>query len=103
MATLAQPATQTSCAYLTSPVGSEPIFTPEDLSKEQRQIAQTAISFVASEVTPRREAIEHQEQLEGQHILRTLLRKAGELGLLMADVPEEYGGLEAGLLVSTML
>jgi alkylation response protein AidB-like acyl-CoA dehydrogenase len=103
MATVAQPVTKTTCAYLTSPAGSEPIFTPEDLSKEQRQIAQTALGFVASEVAPRREAIEHQEQLDGQPILRTLLRKAGDLGLLMADVPEEYGGIEAGLMVSTML
>jgi acyl-CoA dehydrogenase len=43
--------------------------------------------FVAHEVTP------HQERWrKQQHVDRALWNKAGELGLLLADVPEEYGG-----------
>ena len=95
--------TTTTCAFLTSPAGSGPVFSPERMTEEQKLIAATALGFVDSEVRPRRDAITHQEQLEGRHILRTLLRRAGDLGLLMADVPEAYGGLEAGLTVSTML
>ncbi|MDB5075282.1 MAG: acyl-CoA dehydrogenase [Chloroflexi bacterium] len=103
MTSVAEPTTGITCAFLTTPAGSADVFSPERMTEEQRLIAQTARAFVDSEVRPRREAISHQEELEGAHILRTLLGKAGELGLLMADVPEAYGGLEAGLTVSTML
>ena len=93
----------TTGEYLTTPVGEQPIFTPELLSDEQQMIAQTGLSFIAGQVVPRREAIEQQQTIEGQPILRVLLEQAGELGMLMADIPEAYGGLEAGLTVSTML
>jgi acyl-CoA dehydrogenase len=43
--------------------------------------------FVASEIAP------HQERWrKQQHVDRELWRKAGEMGLLLADIPEEYGG-----------
>ncbi len=103
MTTVTEPLTQSTCDYLTTPAGTTAIFTPERLTDEERLIAQTAQGFVNSEVAPRREAIQHQEQVDGMHILRFLLRKGGELGLLMADLPEAYGGLELGLTVSTML
>jgi len=64
-------------------------FTPEDLTSEQLQFAKTARDFVANEVIPVSEQIENKEF----EVARGLFRKAGELGLLMADVPEEFGGL----------
>ena len=43
--------------------------------------------FVETEVTP------HQERFaKQQHVDRALWSKAGELGVLCADIPEEYGG-----------
>jgi acyl-CoA dehydrogenase len=43
--------------------------------------------FVAHEVAP------HQERWrKQQHVDRELWNKAGEMGLLLADIPEEYGG-----------
>ena len=43
--------------------------------------------FVAAEVVP------HQQRWrEQQHVDRALWRKAGELGLLLADVPDDFGG-----------
>jgi acyl-CoA dehydrogenase len=43
--------------------------------------------FVTNEVTP------HQERWrKQQHVDRELWNKAGAMGLLLADVPEEYGG-----------
>jgi len=43
--------------------------------------------FVAGEVVP------HQQRWrEQQHVDRALWRKAGELGLLLADVPDDFGG-----------
>jgi butyryl-CoA dehydrogenase len=67
----------------------EDIFTPEDLSEEQRQVAKTANEFVTNEVMPAISEIESKDFA----VTKGLLRKAGELGLLSVDVPEEYGGM----------
>ena len=103
MTTLVRTTSHTTGDYLIAPVGEQPIFAPEQLSDEQRMIAQTGLDFIAGQVVPRREAIEQQQTLDGRPLLRVLLEQAGELGMLMADIPEAYGGLEAGLTVSTML
>lgn len=66
------------------------IFTPEDFSDEQRQIAQTTEQFVINEILPHAEEIEHQNF----DLVVQGMRRCGELGLLMIDAPEEYGGLE---------
>jgi len=65
------------------------IFTPEDFTSEQRMYAKTAQDFVKNEVLPLSDKIEVKEP----GVVKGLLAKAGELGLMMADVPEEYGGL----------
>jgi len=47
----------------------------------------TVRHFVAEELTP------HQKRFaQQQHVDRAVWDKAGELGLLLADIPEEYGG-----------
>ena len=68
------------------------VFTPEDLSAEQRLMAQTAEKFMDKEVLPNFEAMEH--QAEG--LTQKLFRQAGELGLLGMGMPEEYDGLGLG-------
>ena len=76
--------------YLVAEVGSSEVFTPEDFTDEQKQIAETTEQFVTNDILPHAEEIEHQDfakVVEG-------MRKCGELGLLMIDAPEEYGGLE---------
>jgi alkylation response protein AidB-like acyl-CoA dehydrogenase len=65
------------------------VFIPEDLSSEQRLMAQTAEKFMEKEILPNVEALEHQE--EG--LTPKLFRKAGELGLLGMEIPPEHGGL----------
>ena len=65
------------------------IFTPEDFTEEHRMIADTTRQFVDNEVTP------HLDELE-QHnwnLSRELVRKAADLGLIGANIPEEFGGL----------
>ena len=52
-------------------------------------MARTAADFVRQEVAPAREALEGKDW----SVARRLLRRAGELGLLATDVPEEFGGL----------
>jgi len=65
------------------------IFTPEDLSEEQRQIAATAARFAREEILPRVAAIEAKEP----GAMAVLLRQAAELGFAAVDIPEEYGGM----------
>jgi alkylation response protein AidB-like acyl-CoA dehydrogenase len=65
------------------------VFSPEDLSEEQRMIRDTARDFMRGEMLPRLPEI-----LELRYeTTRELMRKAGELGLLGLEIPEEYGGL----------
>jgi len=76
--------------YLIADSQPEDVFTPEDFSDEQRQFADTTEQFVTNELVPRIEEIDNQNfdiVVEG-------MRKCGELGLLMMDAPEEYGGLD---------
>lgn len=67
----------------------EQVFIPEEFTEEQRMIAQTTESFVKNELLPHLEEIEHQNF----ELMIDLMRKAGELGLLAANIPEKYGGL----------
>ncbi len=76
-------------SFLVRETTPDEVFTPEDFTSEQLQFAKTARDFVENEVVPRNDEIE--EKKPG--VVQELMRKAGELGLLMADVPEEYGGL----------
>jgi len=67
----------------------EEIFTPEDFTEEHRMIAETTRQFTDNEVTP------HIDDLEKHDwkLSRQLINKAAELGLIGANIPEEYGGL----------
>ena len=75
--------------WLVAPVGSVPQFTGADFTDEDRLYAKTAEDFVRNEVLPRLDEIESKEA----GVMPALLKRAGELGLLMVDVPEAYGGL----------
>ncbi len=76
-------------SFLVRETQPDEVFTPEDLSSEHLQFAKTTRDFVVNEVLPLNDAIEAKDP----GLLRDLMRKAGELGLLMVDVPEAYGGL----------
>src|SRR5262245_3173643 len=67
----------------------EEVFTPEDFSEEQRMIGETTAQFMERDVMPRLPEILALKY----EATRELLRKAGELGLLGIEIPEEYGGL----------
>ncbi|MGD6959596.1 acyl-CoA dehydrogenase family protein [Rossellomorea aquimaris] len=76
-------------SFLIEDVSCEQVFTPEEYSDEQKMIAKTTEDYVLNEVVP---VIDNLENHEFDHSVR-LLKEAGDLGLLGADVPEEYGGL----------
>ncbi|HET9449536.1 MAG TPA: acyl-CoA dehydrogenase family protein [Aggregicoccus sp.] len=86
-----QPATQVPAggAFLFDDVGSVRLMTPEAFTEEQRLYLKTALQFSREQVLAKSEAIERKEP----GVLRELLRRAGELGLLMIDIPEAHGGL----------
>jgi alkylation response protein AidB-like acyl-CoA dehydrogenase len=90
-------------SFLLDPVGHKRIFTRELLTPEQQAMAETARRFADEEVMPQIAAIEAGEP----GVMRRLLGRAGELGLLMLDIPEAYGGLEqdktTGMLLMEML
>ncbi|MBL7944161.1 MAG: acyl-CoA dehydrogenase family protein [Flavobacteriales bacterium] len=65
------------------------VFIPEEFSEEMRMMKKTCTDFVAQEITPRLDAIDHME--EG--LMPSLLDKAGELGLLSLPIPEDLGGM----------
>jgi alkylation response protein AidB-like acyl-CoA dehydrogenase len=65
------------------------VFSPEDFTEEQRMIAQTTREYVEKELMPNSQRIEEKDY----ELQRQLLRTAGELGLLSASIPEQYGGL----------
>ncbi|MDB4103994.1 acyl-CoA dehydrogenase family protein [Salibacteraceae bacterium] len=68
----------------------EEIFIPEEWSEEEKMIAQTCREFIAQEVFPMVDKI---DSMEDPSIMPTLLKKAGELGILSISIPTEYGGM----------
>ena len=86
-------------AFLITSSRPEEIFTPADLSDDQRLIGQTAEEFVQNEITPEIPALElHKEGLMAQ-----MLKKAGEIGLLGGVIPEAYGGSGLDKVSATVL
>ncbi|MEK4230521.1 acyl-CoA dehydrogenase family protein [Solibacillus sp. FSL H8-0538] len=86
-------------AFLIEDVEIERVFTPEDFTDEQKMIAKTTEDYVNNEVLP---VVENLENHEFDHSVR-LLKIAGELGLLAADVPEEYEGLALDKISSALI
>ncbi|GGK23539.1 putative acyl-CoA dehydrogenase [Caldalkalibacillus thermarum] len=85
--------------FLIEDVTPEQVLTPEEFTEEHRMIAKTTEEFVLNEVRPVLEEIENHNF---EHTVR-LLRKAGELGLLGADIPEKYGGLGLDKISSSLI
>jgi alkylation response protein AidB-like acyl-CoA dehydrogenase len=65
------------------------VFTPEDFTDEHRMIADTCREYIDNEVVPNLPKLEAHDW----DVARELLKKAGELGLMGANIPEEYGGM----------
>jgi alkylation response protein AidB-like acyl-CoA dehydrogenase len=93
--------TEEGTAFLTTPVteSAEKIFTLEERDEDQRLIEESAATFAVREVLPKVDAIDHQEP----GLMPSLLKKAGEQGLLMIEIPEEYEGAGLGLLTSALV
>lgn len=76
-------------AFLVDSVEQGRIFIREDLNVEQKAFGEACHDFFINEVLPKHADIE--KQVDG--LSESLLKKAGELGFLMVEIPEAYGGL----------
>lgn len=85
--------------YLIKEIKAEDINIPEEFNEEQRMMRDMARDFLNTEVIPKLENIDRQE--EG--LVQNLLDKAGELGLLATSIPEEYGGFGKDFNTSLLL
>ncbi len=86
-------------SFLLEDTASLSPFTPEDLTDEERSLGEMCRKFTETLYTEHDAAIEAQEN----NVSATLLKQAGELGLLMAEVPECYGGLGLRKATATVL
>ena len=86
-------------AFLIENISADQMFTPEDYTEEHKMIAKTTDDFIQNEVLPQ---LEHLENHEFDRSVK-LLKQAGELGLLGADIPEEYGGLALDKVSSALI
>ncbi len=86
-------------AFLVEDLTADDVITPEDFTDEHKMIAKTTEDFVIGEVLPK---VENLENHEFEYSVE-LLKKAGELGLLGADVPEAYGGLALDKISSSLI
>ena len=90
---------KTGGSFLVQPVGSEKIFTREDFSEEMIEIDQMVSSFVKERLLPMRESIDKYDP----ELTRKLFEESAELGLLGIEVPEDYGGLDMGKVISALV
>ena len=84
--------------FLIKETEANDIFIPEEFNEEQKMIEQTCQGFLETEVFPILDRIDAQE--EG--LMRSLIHKAGELGLLGISVPEKYLGFEQSFVTSML-
>src|SRR5919106_1531303 len=76
-------------SFLIEERSPEEIFTPEDFTEEHRMIAETTRQFVDNEVVPRIDELEKHDW----KLAREFVAQAADLGLIGANIPEEFGGL----------
>ncbi len=74
--------------FLVREVDAKDVFVPEEFNEEQLMIAQTCKDFIEAEVYP------HLDKLDkgDRELMKEILKKSGELGLMGISIPEEYGG-----------
>lgn len=74
--------------FLVSETNAMDVFIPEEFNEEQKMIAQSCGDFLEAEVYPQIEALEKGDR----ELMKSILKKSGELGMMGISIPEEYGG-----------
>ena len=81
-------------AFLTEPTAPADVVIPDDMGEDERLLMRTIQEFAAQEVVPLLDQIEQRDE----SVVLSLFRKAADLGIFMAEVPEEHGGLGLSVL-----
>src|SRR6201993_4991198 len=95
---LTKPAAKGGSFLLESPAPAD-IFTPADLTDDQKLIGQTAEEFVTKEVLPLAKDLENKKP----GLMAELVRKAAEIGIMSGGIPEQYGGAGLDKIATTVL
>lgn len=74
--------------FLVKDIKAQDIFIPEEFNEEQLMIADTVKSFIEAEVYPHLDALDKSDR----ELMKDILKKSGELGLMGISIPEELGG-----------
>ena len=85
---------QRGASFLIDQVEPEDIVCPEDMGDDERLLMRSVKEFAEQEVQPMFDEIDRRNI----DVIRPLFKKAADLGLFMAEVPEALGGLELSLL-----
>lgn len=97
-ATISKPAAKGGSFLLETPQPQD-VFTPADLTDDQKLIGQTAEEFVLKEVVPQIKDLENKKP----GLMPQVLKRAGEVGLLGGGIPEQYGGAGLDKIATTVL
>ncbi len=97
-ATLTKPAAKGG-SFLLETMSPQDVFTPADLTDDQKLIGQTAEEFAVKEVLPLVKELENKKA----GLMPQLVKKGGELGLMGGGVPEQYGGAGLDKIATTVL
>ena len=74
-------------------------FIPEDFDEEQKMVMEMCQQFLDTEVLPVADRVDKLEP----GLMPSLLKKAGDQGLLATSIPEEYGGLGKDLVTANIV
>ncbi|MDP7693580.1 MAG: acyl-CoA dehydrogenase family protein, partial [Vicinamibacterales bacterium] len=81
-------------SFLLDRIEPSDIVCPEDMGDDERLLMRSIREFAEQEVVPRLDEIERRNI----DVIRPLFKKAADLGIFMAEVPEAHGGLGLSLL-----
>jgi len=97
-ATITKPAAKGGSFLLESALPQD-VFTPADLTDDQKLIGQTAEEFVTKEVMPLVKDLESKKP----GLMAEMVRKGAELGIMSGGIPEQYGGAGLDKIATTVL
>ena len=80
--------------FLVEESSPDDVVIPDDMGAEERLLMRSIQEFAAQEVAPHLDRIEQRDE----EIILPLFRKAADLGIFMAEVPEPHGGLGLNVL-----
>jgi hypothetical protein len=85
---------QYGASFLVDQILPEDVVCPEDMSDDERLLMRSIREFAEQEVIPLYDEIDRRNI----DVIRPLFKKAADLGLFMAEVPEALGGLGLSVL-----